>query len=93
MTLKDREELNKEIATYPIWTMVISTLLPYSLPGTVTFDFYENNSDTPSTSAVPIQTVVGISIDFNMDVVPIDNTDCYVKYTFPNDIQLPSTPL
>jgi len=48
-----------------------------------------NNLDTP-TSPVPIQTEVGISIEFNMGVVPIDNTGCYVKYTFPKDMPLTS---
>ena len=48
-----------------------------------------NNSDAP-TSPVPIQTEIGISIEFNMGVVPIDNTGCYVKYTFPKDMPLTS---
>ena len=28
-----------------------------------------------------------------MDLIPIDNKGCYVKYTFPDDMRLPNEPL
>lgn len=48
-----------------------------------------NNADTPTTP-VPIQTAVGISIAFNMGLIPVDNLGCYVKYSFPDDFKLTS---
>lgn len=42
---------------------------------------------------MPIQTEVGLSLEFKMGLIPIDDTGCFVKYTFPNDIQLPTTTL
>jgi hypothetical protein len=42
---------------------------------------------------MPIQSIVGLSIEFDMGPIPIDTSGCYVKYTFPNDIPLPANGL
>jgi len=75
------------IADYPPWSFSAAGLLPRTLTTDITFQFYLNNEDT-ATSPVPIQTSVGISIEFNMGTIPVDNLGCYVKYTFPSDIPM-----
>jgi len=91
ITIVDREEPTNNIATYPSWQFTANNLLPRKLSSELTFEFFLDNSDTP-TSPVPIQTEVGISISFNMDTIPIDDTGCFVKYTFPNDMAMVSLP-
>ena len=86
ISLLDRDAPNHNIVTYPAWSMTVSSLTSVTLPGQVGFEFYENNSDTATINPIPIQTSVGLSILFDMDFVPIDNTGCYVKYQYPNDV-------
>jgi hypothetical protein len=55
------------------------------------FQFFLDNSNDPTTpDPVPIQKEVGISIEFSMGPIPIDNQGCYVNYSFPNDMRLPA---
>jgi len=90
MSVSDREEPINLIAKYPNWSFKIDKLAPRGLPADALFDFYLNNDNNPTAAAVPIQTEVGISIEFDMGDVPIDNKGCFVKYTFPNDMPLPT---
>lgn len=91
MTIRDLETPNNLVAIYPAWGFTIATLLPRALPLPLKLALYEQDSDEPSLNPVPIQTDVGISIEFEMGEVPIDGKGCYVKYTFPNDVPLPAT--
>jgi hypothetical protein len=66
LKVEDREEPNNYVAQYPNWNFVIDTLASRELPMPLKFDFYMNNSDSPTTDLVPIQTDVGLSIEFDM---------------------------
>lgn len=93
ITVSDRETPSNLVAIYPQWSFVISDLAPQDLPAPLKFELFRFNSDEPSQTSLPIQTDIGLSIEFNMGVIPVDDRGCYVKYTFPLDMPLPTTAL
>lgn len=54
-----------------------------------TFEYFEGTSNDAKVP-IQIQMLGAISIQFDMGYVPIDNTGCFVKYSFPNDLPLRS---
>ena len=52
----------------------------------LTFKFYEGSNDDPS-AQVPVQTNIGISVEFSMPI-PTDDKGCYLRVEFPNDFPL-----
>jgi hypothetical protein len=80
------------IATYPSFTFDATPLEAQPAEQALDFRLYEGNSGT-AVSKIAIQTAAAISIILKMGKVPIDATECYVKYTFPDDFVLPAEPL
>jgi hypothetical protein len=95
MEMLDRESPPNLIAKYEPWGFDTYELKEQTFTSGLLFKLYDPViSETPtSPDPVPIQTRVSLSIEFNMDQIPIDNTGCYVKYSYPNDMRLPSDPL
>jgi hypothetical protein len=93
ITLSDRETPQNLVAAYPAWSFTIDELEPQQLPAPLIFTFYPHGSDEPSAGPLNVQTDSGVSIEFNMGAVPVDDKGCFVKYTFPSDMPLPSTAL
>ena len=95
MEMLDRESPPNLISKYEPWGFDTYELKEQTFTSGLAFKLFDPViSETPtSPDPVPIQTRVSLSIEFNMDQVPIDNTGCYVKYSYPNDMRLPSDPL
>ena len=93
ISVSDRETPSNLVAIYPQWSFTVSELAPLELPLPLKFELFSLNSDVPTQTSLPIQTDIGLSIEFNMGVIPVDDRGCFVKYTFPFDMPLPESAL
>lgn len=90
--VQDLEEPPNDIVAYPSFTFDAVGLGARTALLPLAFQLFTGSSGTVS-NPIAIQTSGSIAIEFEMGAVPVDDTGCYVKYTFPNDFVLPATAL